>query len=195
MFFGLIDGTGRGFKARVNEKFRLETQTVIRSAEEDAALQGDAYLCGSGPVALTSGNESAVYFFKNNEDKDVIIRNFVFNTTAVSGGNGSADAVFLLRLYSNPDSISLSTDIPPSNNNFGSSQTLSAVSQFGAEGSGVIGGTPAGATFAPQKEFTTLPLSWVVPKGSSFAITVQPDTSNNNTQVNIFLDAYLREVE
>lgn len=195
MFFGLLDGTGRGFKAKVNEKFRLETQTVNRTAEEDASLLGDNYLCGSGPVNLTSGSESAIFYFKNNEDKDVVIKNFTFNSTAVSGGAGAADAVFLIRLYKNPDGISGGTDIPPANVNFGSSKELNAVSQFGAEGSTVTNGVQAGSTYMQQKELVRAPLSWVVPKGASFAITVQPDSANNSTQVNIFLDAYLREVE
>lgn len=184
------DGTGTGKKLKINQLNRAETQSVARTAEEDSALFGDAYLCGSGPVSLTSDSESAIFYLKNNEDKDLIIKNFTLTSTAITG---ASTGVFLLKLYKNPDGITSGTDNPPANTNFGSSKELEADVEFGAEGSTVTGGVLSGSTFMPQQAFTKAPLSWIVPKGSSFAISIQPATGNTSCSVNVFLDAYLKE--
>lgn len=190
MFMQIEDGAGSGRKLKINNQNRAQTQSVTRNAEESASLDGDLYLCGSGPVSLTSGNESAVFYLKNNEDRDLIIKNFTLTSSEMTG---AANGVFLLRLYKNPDGISGGTDIAPSNVNFGSSRVLDADSQFGAEGSTITNGVLSGSTYMPQKSFVSSGLSWVMPKGSSFCISVQPDASNTSVNVNVFVDAYLKE--
>jgi len=192
MFFQIEDGSGSGRKLKINSKNRAETQSVSRNEEENASLEGNSYLCGTGPINLTSGNESAVFYLKNNENSDLIIKNFTFTSSAITG---AANGVFLLKLYKNPDGISSGTDIPPANTNFGSSKTLVADVQFGAEAATVTNGILGGSTYMPQQTLTQAPLSWIVPKGSSFAITVEPEDGNTDTNINLFLDAYLNNEE
>ena len=187
MFFQLEDGAGSSKKLKVNNSNRALTDSVTKGTDQDAAMEGRLFQFGSMPVNLTSANESAVLYFKNNEDADLEIVNFSFGSNGMTGTN--AGDVYLLRLYTNSQGITGGTDTEAVNNNLGSSKKLNADIQFGAEGSTVTGGLPAGNALIEPSTFKRFPLYWVVPKGSSLAITVQPAAGNTNATVDLFFDA------
>jgi hypothetical protein len=68
---------------------------------------------------------------------------------------------------------------------------LNAIIQYGAEGSTVTGGLQGGNALLDPSRFVRFPLFWVVPKGTSLTITVQPATGNTNATVDLFFDAYV----
>lgn len=187
MFFQLEDGAGSSKKLKVNNSNRALTDSVTKGADQDAAMEGRLFQFGSMPVNLTSANESAVLYFKNNEDADLEIVNFSFGSNGMTGTN--AGDVYLLRLYTNAQGITGGTDTEAVNNNLGSSKKLNADIQFGAEGSTVTGGLPAGNALIEPSTFKRFPLYWIVPKGSSLVITVQPAAGNTNATVDLFFDA------
>lgn len=189
MFFQLEDGAGSGRKLKVNGQNRALTDAVIHTSDQNAAGQGRLFQFGSMPVNLTSANESAVLYFKNNEDSDLEIVNFSFGSNAMTGA--AAGEVYLLRLYVNPEGITGGTDTFAVNNNLGSSRKLNAEIQFGAEGSTVTGGNIGGNALLDPSRFVRFPLYWVIPKGTSLAITVQPATGNTSATVDLFFDAYV----
>jgi hypothetical protein len=187
MFFQLEDGAGSSKKLKVNNSNRALTDSVTKGTDQDAAKEGRLFQFGSMPVNLTSANESAILYFKNNEDADLEIVSFSFGSNGMTGSNPGD--VYLLRLYTNSQGITGGTDTEAVNNNLGSSKKLNADIQFGAEGSTVTGGLPAGNALIEPSTFKRFPLYWVVPKGSSLAITVQPAAGNTNATVDLFFDA------
>ena len=189
MFFQIEDGTGTGKKLKIDGENRALTSSITSSADKNAASDGRLFQFGSSPITLTSSNESAVLYFQNNEDSDVRIVNFSFGSNGMTGAN--AGDVYLLRLYRNADGISGGTDTFAVNNNLGSSKQLNATIQYGAEGSTVTGGLQGGNALIDPSRFVRFPLFWVVPKGTSLTITVQPATGNTNATVDLFFDAYV----
>lgn len=192
MFFGLFDGTGTGDKAKVRDG-KLFTKGVVEEIAQDALSDGRLYQIGSSLVNLTSSNESAVLFIKNNEDQDLEIVTFSYGGSGMSGGAIDPNDMYTFRLYTGVESISGGVDIPPTNNNLGSSKKLDVISQGGIEGSTLTGGTQSGTTLLPQGDSKRFPLYWILPKGASLCITCQPAAGNTNADINIFFDAYLKK--
>ena len=77
MGFQIQDGTGSSKKAKVSNSNRLFVESVTRSEREEEALLGEAYIVGSGFVELTTTGTSAVLYFKNNEDVNLVITSFL----------------------------------------------------------------------------------------------------------------------
>ena len=69
----IMDGTGKGYQAQVDEKNRLRVLAVGKTIAEDAAKAGDSYNINTGTITLTSASESGVLYLKNNGDNDVIV--------------------------------------------------------------------------------------------------------------------------
>ena len=69
----LTDGTGTGCQAKIDCNNRLHTRSVTLSTTVDANYDGRAYNINTGELTLTSGNESAVLYFKNNETEDYVV--------------------------------------------------------------------------------------------------------------------------
>jgi hypothetical protein len=182
------DGTGSGFEARVDSTNRLLTEAVIETEQLEAAVKGDSYQIGSGAVTLTSANESAVLYFKNNEEKDVIIT--AVNITS-SKQTGSSAGVFLAKLYTGGTGLSAGTSQTALNNNFGSSKTLTADITAGQEAATVTSGTASGAFYIQEAVFFNTSTAWVVPKGSTIAVTVTPGASNTSVTVTVTLEAHI----
>ena len=61
----ILDGTGAGFRAKVNSLNQLKTSSVSEDAEAFATDLGDAYQIVSGRLTLTSGSPSAVLYVQN----------------------------------------------------------------------------------------------------------------------------------
>lgn len=184
------DGTGSGKKARVNHNNRLEVEGVTVSSAQDAAGDGLLFLVGGDTVNLTSSNESAVFFVENNGDATFEIVKFTFTASAMTGA--SAGSMYTVRLYKNPTAITgTTTPANAANTNFGSSNTVEATLLSGSEGAGITGGTLAGQALFPPSAFTRFEVFFYVPKGASFAVTVQPATGNTSADVDVFFDAYL----
>lgn len=191
----LEDGTGTGNKLKINDENRALTESVTHTSDQDAAERGNLFQIGTGPVSLTSANESAVLYLKNNEDADLEITTFTFSADAFQGGAVDAGAMFLARLY--VKSTGITNEISPApaigNNNLGSSKTIDVDFSVGQEGSAVTSGTLAGTTYLPQSDFKRFPLYWVLPRGTSLTVTLQPASGNTSVNCNVFFDAYLDE--
>jgi len=182
------DGTGTGFQVKVDSSNRLLTESVTETEQLEAAVRGDSYQVGSGPITLTSANESAVLFFKNNEDKDVIIT--AVNVTS-SKQTGSSAGVFLAKLYTSGTALSAGAAQVPLNNKFGSSQLLTATVQAGQEAATVTGGVASGAFYVQEAMFFNTNTAWVFPKGSTIAMSVTPGASNTSATVTVTLEAHI----
>lgn len=188
------DGTGTGNTASVNSDNRLLTSAIQQSAAQDASRKGDAYNINTGDVTLTSSNESAVLYVKNNEEQDLIITTVIFLIGASTGGTGD----LLASVFANPSAgtiISGAADAEmKANKNFGSNQVLAADVFKGAEGNTQTGSTVAfrSRLDGSSKQYTIGTGDIILPKGSTLAITIVPQASNTSTTLQVALATYLR---
>lgn len=186
------DGTGTGNKLKVDNKNRAHTRAVTTDIQLDAARIGDSYQIGSGVLTLTNTTETPLIYFKNNEDEDVILTGI--NITSNKMTNSSC-CVFLAKIYLESTGIACGTTQEALNNNFGSSQTLCADVTAGGTGSTLTGGTASGAFYIPVNTFFNTDISWVIPKGTTIAITATPASGNTSFPITVTIEGAIIEDE
>lgn len=189
MGFQIQDGTGSNRKARVNENNRLFTESTVRSEREEEALSGEAYIVGSGFVTLTGTSTSAVLYFKNNEDFNLVISRFLIGVKKSSGGTENFVTSII---YQNPTSMVSGTGNPLiiNNVNFGSSNTVDSDSEIGQTGALLAGGSAYLATVAPTENLTSEAASTILPKGSSIGVFITPPSGNISIEVSIGINLH-----
>ena len=189
MGFNIEDGTGNGYLAQVTDVNRLKTDTVQRTEREETAISGDAYLIGSGFVTLTSANQSAVLYFQNDNDFDLVITRFLVGVRASTGGTENHVRGIIIK---NPTAMSggSSTALLAPNINFGSSNTLTLTSEIGAEAASLTGGSTYAALVAPVESLTSETAATILPKGSSIGVNIIPPPSNTSLQVSVGINAH-----
>ncbi len=180
MGFQIIDGRGSGKRVGVDTENRMLTQTINETLFQHAAEEGDAYFIGTPLINLTNADESAIIFIENNEDEPLILGNFFLIAESTTGGSPN---MFRVNWYKNPTAISSGTATVALNQDFGSSKTLDATIRYGVQGSTVTGGGLAAILSFPIGQFNSLDANLVLPKGSSFVITVTPPTGNTSMNV------------
>lgn len=180
MGFEITDGTGKGNSAGVDRTNRLLVRNVSETIFQNAAEEGEAFFIGTPIITATTAGESALIYIKNNEDDQLVLGSFFLIAEATASGSPN---MFRINWYRNPTSISSGTAIPALNQNFGSSNTLDADIEYGAEGSTVTGGSLAATLSFPIGQFNQLDANLVLEKGSSVAITVTPPAGNTNMPV------------
>jgi hypothetical protein len=174
------DGTGKGNLAGITSDNRILTSSINESQFEFAAEEGDAYFIGVPLITLTNAAESAVAYIKNNGDEPLILGRFFLIAESTTSG---APNMFRVNWYKNPTSISSGTATQALNQNFGSSKTLEIDVEYGAQGSTVTGGALAATLSFPIGEFNNFEANLVLPKGSSFVVTVTPPAGNTSMPV------------
>ena len=189
MGFQILDGTGKNIKAKVSVDNRLYTQSVNRSEREEESLVGEAYIIGTGFVNLTTTGTSAVLYFKNNEDVDLIITRFL---VGVKKSDGGTENFVTGIIYKNPTSMVSGTGNPLAINNvnFGSSNTVDADSEIGQQGALLAGGSAYLATVAPTENLTSEDASTILPKGSSIGVFITPPPGNTSVDVSVGINLH-----
>ena len=189
MGFQIQDGTGSSKKAKVSNSNRLFVESVTRSEREEEALLGEAYIVGSGFVELTTTGTSAVLYFKNNEDEDLVITRFLIGVKKSSGGTENFVTGII---YKNPTSMVSGTtnSLILNNVNFGSSNTLNIDSEIGQTGALLAGGSAYLATVAPTENLTAEDASTIIPKGSSIGVFITPPPGNTSIEVSIGINLH-----
>lgn len=176
MGFEIKDGTGSSRKARVDNGNRLLTSSTIRSEREAEALLGEAYILGSGFVTLSAATPSAILYFKNDGDEDLVITKFLIgvrnNVTTISENHVRGI------IQQNPTGMTGGTGSPVvlKNANFSSSNTIEFTSEIGQEGAGLTGGSTYLETVAATEVLTSENDSIILSKGASIGVTITPPT-------------------
>ena len=189
MGFQIQDGTGSNRRVRVGTSNRLFTESTIRTEREEEALSGEAYIVGSGFVELTTTGTSAVLYFKNNEDVDLVITRFLVGVKASAGGTENFVTGII---YKNPTSMVSGTGNPLviNNVNFGSSNSVDADSEIGQQGALLAGGSSYLATVVPTENITSEDASTILPKGSSIGVYITPPPGNTSINVSVGINLH-----
>jgi hypothetical protein len=174
------DGTGTGASAMVGDKNRLHTHALSTTAASNATMEGDAFNVSSELITLTSANESALLYIKNNEDHSISVTTLFVNLGTSTGGSGESLISFKLA-PTGGTLISDETAAQTLNRNIGNNTTLTAATYKGAEGKTITGGDTI------QLPSTGGPITseYVLPKGAAFSLSMTPPTGNTSMQVQI----------
>jgi hypothetical protein len=176
-----------GTVAEVTSKKQLKTQAVTISETQAATEAGYAYNINTGDIGYTSSNESGFLYFKNDEAPINGQSDFVIDAVAIGADTlGTVDSQIKISVYANPTGGTLISGALPvemnANRNFGSSNQLASTSLAykGVEGATVTGGTKVAQFYmGTGRGFFTV--DFELPKGSSIAIVVDPQTSAGTT--------------
>lgn len=183
------DGTGKGYKVRVDEQNRLNVFSVTETILQKASDDGDSFNVNTGTINLTSASKSSLLYLKNNSDRNIVISTIGFLIGNSTGGSGD----MLSEVIRNPRIGTIVTNSVPVdiniNKNFGSSKTLSADAYKGVEGDTIIDGEQAYTSLLASagRAYTITTGSIVIPKGSSMGVNLTPQTGNTSMDVQIFL--------
>lgn len=182
------DGTGKGYAAKVGSDNRLAVDAITETIREAAIASGDGYNLATGRLTLTSTNESAVFFFENQEDTNVEIVSVFINTSASVGTLVGAQPE--LKIYRNPTGGTIVDDatdiITISNSNFGSNKVITANIYQGDEGKTLTGNTAVIDVPLPTRgavTFFEFETTIVLPKGASYGISYKPETGSTSVDV------------
>jgi hypothetical protein len=190
----IIDGTGTGNQAKVDSEKRLRVFAVTQSGTIHNNLEENSYNLNTGLITLTSANESAVMYFKNNENNPYVI-------TAVAVGlgpstGGVATSIPFITVTRNPTGGTVVDDESAvsinSNRNFGSTNTLTADVYKGAEGKTLTGDVEHLLFYQATSGRLYATIDEVLPKGTSIGVKVTPPTSNTSMTCYVALVGYLQ---
>ena len=193
MDFSILDGTGKGYRQKVDSSGRAQVDSVTRTQSQAAILSGDGYNLATGAINLTNANESALFYLKNNEEFPLVIKEIIFIVGASIGGTTTATATIKRNATDGTivdNAIAIDSE---SNRNFSSAKLLTADIYKGAQGYTTTGGTTFAASnrsnFSGTINFDADII--VLEKGNSIACSFTPATSNTSQDVNIAITCFL----
>lgn len=186
----ITDGTGSSVGVEVDDTNKLMARAIARTEVTEASSNGDSYIVTSGFVTLTNTSKSAILYYKNEEDRDVIITRFIGNARSSTGASVSH---VLADIVSNPSGMVGGTTVtaPANNLNLGSSRTLLRSAEVGLQGATLTGGAPFSGFVLPLQNFSVESSSIIMPKGSSIGVTVTPPAGNTSFSFAIGLNVHL----
>lgn len=187
------DGTGSGYKQKINANNRAYVNAIQESDEQAAVQRGDAYNINTGEISLTSTSASGILYIKNNETQDLVIRSIA---VGVSSGGTTNDST-RVQVIRNPTAGTLISGASSvgqnANRNFGSSKTLTVDAYKGAEGNTVTDGENIALVFMQSGSRLFATLNFELTKGDSIAVTVDSNTSSGTTAVYAAGVCYLKD--
>ncbi len=181
--------------ASVNDEKELLVKAVTENISDDRAHHGHSYNFNTAaPVDVVGNNSNAMAFIKNtNPTYDLIITQFIHNIGVNAGGLTDGTEFGNIIIVRDPTSISSSTDRPPVNKDFGSSNTLTGTFQVGAAGATLTGGTNMIETLFDGQATRIVVNTGVVilEPGNSLGIVYIPPVTTTQQFVQFALAMYL----
>lgn len=190
------DGTGSGYRAKVDSENRVAANAISTTAATDAAEKGDLFNINSGLITLTNAARTGVLYIKNNSpSSELVFTRSFYNLSASVGGSG----YLLCDVIRNPTQgtlITAGTVNTPINLNFGSNKILDATCVIGTTGSTLTDGTTALSTLS-EVAGTRILIgidSLILLPGSSIAIAITPPAGNTNLVVQVGFNLYRKDL-
>lgn len=189
----LNSGAGKNYSAEVDVTNKLAVRSITESESVESTDLGNAYNINTGTIGLTSSTESAILYYKHNEDQPIIIE-------ALAVGIGSAGTVTdssVITLIKNPTTgtiISGASAVDMNENrNFSSSNTLlNSLAYKGAEGNTFTDGDDVGIFYQSAGGRLFASINFELRKGNSIGVKIDTNTSSGTTNVYAALVAFLK---
>jgi len=191
------DGTGSGYKAKVDSDNRVHTNAISREEVVQSVFLGNGYNINTGAVTITNDTtDNAIFYLKNNGNDDLIVHEILIILGTSTGGVGDGT----LKVFRNPTGgtiISGASAVEANvNRNFSTSNSLSVDAFKGATGSTLTGGNTLGSTNRSGESvinFTSTP--FLLKKGNTMGITWAAAPSNTSQTVRIATTLFIRTNE
>lgn len=193
MSFSILDGQGSGKEAGVDSNNRLLTNTISEDISNHITEYGGKFNLNTGNITLTgNATESAVMYFKNNEEYDYTISALVYNLGSSTGGAGQVQCDVYFKTTGGTI-VSGATDVDINQNqNLGSARTLVADVYKGAEGNTQTGGEYAVSSLVNPGSRAFIGLGQIlVPKGETVCVTMTTPAGNSSMVIQCALVGYI----
>lgn len=189
------DGTGSGFRAKVDENNRIATNSVVKTSSLFGTLKGMTFSFAGGSMVLTTANASALLYVKNNEDLDLIVESVRFQAFDSTGGASGIPTWSILKNPTAGTIISGGTVANPSNANFGSQNTINVTLLRGGEGFTFTDGVVHANIFGDRipHRISIDGADFVIPRGSAIGIRVTPPAGNTSWTVSSGFRGYFAD--
>jgi hypothetical protein len=192
----ILDGSGKGYTAKVDDEGRLHVDSISTQREEAQSQRGYSYNLNTGNITLTnSATKNAVMYVKNNENFDIIISNIFYILGNSTGGSGNC-YVDIVRNPTAGTIVSGATAVDVNaNRNFGSSRALSVNAYKGATGLTITDGTDVLKTIlnTGAQRIAVSAGAITLPKGSSIGINYTTPTSNTSQIVQFAIACFVED--
>lgn len=188
MSFQIQDGSGSGHFLKVDDTGRAQAFSVSATLQNQAAITGDSYNVNTGSINLTSSNESAVAYIKNNGDTPVHILQLGYLVGASTGGTGE----FVVTIKRNPTNGTITSNALPVdmnvNKNFSSTKQLNVDVYKGAEGHTIVGTEDAYKSLIPSAPTVTVINTGtiILERGASIGVTAEPPAGNTSMNMQVY---------
>jgi hypothetical protein len=191
------DGTGKGYRARVDEQNRLDVHAVTLGELSEHVAEGYAYTAyHDGFIVLTGSAESHLLYLENTGDTDLVIERVVFATSdSTSGSVGKYVSGWVL----NPTTGSIvarakTTGRYVFNKRMGDAKAPSANVYVGIEGDTAtdVDGKVQGVFTAGSTVLISTTL--FIPKSTAFSVYVKPPSGNVSMSASLGIEFYTREL-
>ena len=191
------DGSGYKYRAKVDSRNRLFTDSISREQLEYAILDGNGYNVSTGSMVLSTDSNSAVGWFKYTGRYTLVIHEILVILGDSTGGTG----VGVITILKNPsEGTIIDNKIPvsaASNRDFSSFNQLPAAAYKGAEGYTFTNGDNFAITSrdgsAQVVSFDAAPI--VLRKGNSIGIKYTPPSGNTSQNIIVAGTVYEEKVE
>ena len=175
----IIDGTGKGYRAKVDDSNRLHTHAYTVTMVEAAALQGNSFNVSTGLIELTDTSDSAVFYIKNNTLDDLF---FYRQDILIGQSAGGGVAIATISYATSVAGGTIVTDNVTSvvvNSKIDDSTVLGADTLVGGQGKTVVAANSV--SFAGTSSVSESPL--VLPPSQTLAVSIQPPAGNTSQYV------------
>ena len=180
----ILDGSGNGYRAKVDSNYRLFTNAVTIDEDQEATKTGKSFNINTGIITLTDANETPLFYFKNNENSNYHITAIIIGSWTSTGGTGIEPQITIVKNPTGGTIISNANDVSiNSNRNFGSSEILDALAYKGATGETLTGGLDHLIFVMSTSGRLVALVDEVIPKGLSLGIKYTPQTSNTSQKI------------
>lgn len=183
--------TGNSYGVKVGSDFRLATRSVSATEIQDAVKTGRSYNINTGEISISA--DSALLYFKNNEDED-----FFVDSIAIGLTDGSASDIQKVTVIRNPTAGTIVSGASAvainQNRNFGSSKTLAnSLAYKGASGNTITDGSDIALLFQTDNGRLFADVDFLLPKGSSIGVEIDVNLSSGSMGVYVALIGHLVE--
>lgn len=169
------DGGGSGKLAKVNQRNEICVFSIQETEAQAASELGDAYNINTGEETFAASTSSALLYFKNDEDTDVIVESIALgfkNSTTTD----DLLAVYVVRNPTGGTLFDAATTVDMNQNrNFGSSKTLKTTTlayKSTAQNQTLTGGDDIILLHSSKAGRTFAAINLEIPRGSAIGLRV-----------------------
>lgn len=185
--------SGPKYDVKVDSSHRIWSRAVSEPEQAEQASLGLAYSVTGGLTTLTTANESAMWWFRNDEDRDIVVSRFI-STARNSAGGTTNHALVNIKFGVTGISGGTANKVVANNTNAGSSNVFDFTGTIGQEGASLTGGSLFGSFAVPLQDTKSSPAFIVIPQGSSIGISVTPPAGNTSLSIGVSMSCHLAPV-